>query len=327
MSLGVFNELARLAKAPWRSLLRRSDSVLTRRSTVRHLAAVPTLAPHGAVDFLFAADTGQNTRVRAGVLSAMHAVRLRTRTHFLVLGGDTFYPSGVESVHDQGWETHFRSAFAHLALPVYACLGNHDHGGNVAAQVEYSKLDSRWHMPSTYYSFRHALGSEGLVEFFVLDTQSLRVGWDSWFHREQIKWLERALACSHASWKVVVGHHPLASGGPKRLSTTLRRILLPLFARHDVGLYLSGHNHSLELLDPERGWLQVVSGAGSQSSHVPSTQHTLFRYGHGGFVRIVLGSAAAWVEFIGSDGATLSVFEWTRSAVGSQPLVEAHAAS
>jgi len=273
---------------------------------------VPAAAPGESLDFFVTGDTGHDTHQRASVVRAMLATRARARPAFLVLTGDNVYPSGVTSVDDPAWETHFVKAFGALEIPCYPCLGNHDHQGNVQAQIDYSARQPAWRFPAAWHSFRMPFA--GLeAEFFVLDTTALRLAAMNWFYTpDQIAWLEESMARSNAAWKVAIGHHPLHSGGPKSLSSKLRWQLIPPFAEHALDLYLSGHEHDLELLDPGHGWLQVVSGAGSSLDPVAPIEASLFDDSEGGFVWISLRAREAWIQFVAERG-TLGSFRVERS--------------
>jgi hypothetical protein len=74
-----------------------------------------------------------------------------------------------------------------------------------------------------------------------------------------------------APWRVVVGHHPLASnGGESREAEGAAELadmawLKEELVKHRVPLYLSGHEHNLELIEAAQGsgLLLATSGAGS----------------------------------------------------------------
>ena len=48
-----------------------------------------------------------------------------------------------------------------------------DYNGNVTAQLEYSKMSSRWKFPSLYYTQTFTLDGGHLAEFVFLDTSLL----------------------------------------------------------------------------------------------------------------------------------------------------------
>ena len=115
-------------------------------------------------------------------------------------------------------------------------LGNHDYSGNTDAQLAYTRKNKRWTMPARYYKISKALPGSA-ADFFFLDTQHLKR--DDWFGRlfsekpdEQLTWLEAELAASTARWKIVVGHHPVFSGGEHGDNDEMIRKLKPLLDRY-----------------------------------------------------------------------------------------------
>lgn len=269
---------------------------------------MPPAAPGAVLDFLVTGDSGKKTSVRHAVTTAMAEHAARVHPSFIVLTGDNFYPSGVDSVSDPAWKTHFENVFAPLGVPVHPCLGNHDHQGSVAAQIEYSSLQPLWKLPAPRHWFTHAVSPGCDAAFFFLDTQSLRTGFPALWRDEQVVWLDDALARSPASWKIVVGHHPMYSGGPKGGSSTLRHSLQRVFARRNVALYLSGHDHTLELLDPGLGWLQLVSGAGAVPDPVVATDRTLFHAVGGGFAWVSVRPDDLWIQFVQPERGAVATF-------------------
>ena len=104
----------------------------------------------------------------------------------------------------------------------YVIAGNHDHYGNVSAQVAYSKVSSRWYMPDLYYTEIISIpGTQDDVQFVFIDTiilaglthpviRSIKPKGPSDFRaaQDQLAWIETTLSQSTAKWLFVLGHYP-----------------------------------------------------------------------------------------------------------------------
>ena len=83
----------------------------------------------------------------------MGIVGQQINAKFSLAVGDNFYDSGIRTdVHDQRFQSTFEKVFVqpHLQGPdfkFHVIAGNHDHGGNVTAQIEYTKMSNRWNYP------------------------------------------------------------------------------------------------------------------------------------------------------------------------------------
>ncbi len=247
-------------------------------------------------------DTGTATPQRRRVVEQMAERARDVRLDMVILLGDNFYDSGVTSVDDQRWQTDFELPFEGtiFQVPFFPCLGNHDHRGNVQAQIDYSIGHPRWRMPAPYYTLIRPITDDISAEFFVLD--STPIAEESPSQTEQVKWLDKHLARSTARWKIVAGHHPIVSGGEHGGSVEAHRLLAPLFEKYGVDLYMSGHDHDLQLHDSAKGWLQLVSGAGAQLRTVHWLESTLFAEATPGFAWLLLTPDEMAIEIIGADG-------------------------
>ena len=258
-------------------------------------------------------DFGTGAGGQRDVAISMATKASRDSISFVLVLGDNFYESGVQSVNDEQWQSAFETMYEQpsLNVPFYAILGNHDYRTNPQAQVDYTTLSKRWKMPNRYYSFVQPIDDSTSVEIFCLDTNPLAylsVGeaktlTDTGKEMIQIHWIAERLEQSTARWRIVMGHHPLYSGGEHGDNKALQYLLEPLFTKYRVDFYVCGHDHDLELLKPIHGVTYVVSGAGSKHRDVRWRDNTQFAETNLGFVFFRVSRSETVVEFITRAGA------------------------
>lgn len=252
------------------------------------------------LSILVVGDTGKDTLQRANVIAAMRHHATWSRPDAAILLGDNFYERGVKSVDDPRFDNDFESLFdaKSFEIPFYACLGNHDVAGDADAQVQYTRRSDRWEMPNRYFRTRHVVGV-AIVDIFVLDTNLMLD--DSAVADEQLAWLRGELAASDAKFKIVVGHHPVLTGGQHDVALRIGHVLPPVFDEFGIDLYLSGHDHDLQLLESDAGWLQVVSGAGCKLRSTAWVDQTLFAEATAGFCWLLIDEKQLALSYYGTD--------------------------
>ncbi len=248
--------------------------------------SLPTLPPGPSLGVLVMGDWGTGGEGQREVAEAMASVHGNAPPDFVLTVGDNFYPDGVKGTSDSLWRTHFENMYAGSfwdSMPFQAILGNHDHSGDPDAQLAYSRVSSRWSMPARHYAFQKEIPGGGTALFIALDTEPMERRDSTAAH--QLAWADSILRGSSADWVVAAGHRPFATGGWHRPSRTLEEDLLPVLAGR-VHLYVSGHNHSLELLRLQDGSLQAVCGGGGgldNAYRVKRTDETLTSFTNGGW--------------------------------------------
>jgi predicted MPP superfamily phosphohydrolase len=262
---------------------------------------VPTFHPDvTTLRFYALGDTGTGNAGQAAVANAMVRFQAEFTAGFALLLGDNFYPRGVLSTSDHRWRDRFEEVYdpTELNLHFYAVLGNHDYRRNEKAQVAYTSEhpESRWKMPGRYYSFNHELPDGTRIEFFGIDTNTIET------EEVQLAWLIDALSQSSADWKIVFGHHVLYSNGHYGSNRKLIARLQELFIRGGVDLYLAGHEHDLQILDPVFGVSYMVSGAGSRTRKTGCGDNTVYSAGLPGFMAFEVSGDRLLAYVLLADG-------------------------
>jgi hypothetical protein len=176
--------------------------------------------------------------------------------------GDNFYDSGLPAPDDERWTAWWDDMYQPLGLTFYATLGNHDWGDpdSPAAEILRSRRSRTWRLPAPYYTF-----TAGAAQLFALDTNEVS--------EAQLLWLDEALSASRSRWRIVYGHHPIYSAGDHQDNEALIARLLPVL-RNRVDVYLAGHDHDLQHLQPDGGVHFFVSGCGGRSVRPPRPKAT-----------------------------------------------------
>ena len=260
-----------------------------------------------AFNFMVVGDWGRGGWLwQDDVAEAMGEVGAQINSRFVISTGDNFYENGVTSVVDSKWQSSFEDVYTapSLQTPWYAVLGNHDHRGNVQAQIDYTDQSDRWTMPARYYALTQPIDDSTTALFAFLDTEIFVFDNPAEVAQQQ-RWLDSTLANTEATWKIVVGHHNLyAVRAGHGNSSRMQQAIEPLLEQHKVTAYLCGHAHSLQHLKPEGSSVDyLISGAGSLAYKLEeSPEGALFAGAVPGFLAVSLTPEAMHVRFFDHGG-------------------------
>ena len=262
----------------------------------------------------------------------MSAVATELSAPFALALGDNFYNSGVRNVDDSRFQNTFEKPFKFPSLSgrdfFRVIAGNHDHNGNVSAQVAYSGVSSRWHFPSEYYSF-----TEGLVDFVMIDTVIL-AGNSHGIDNDpdvdlagdqlpgplseevadaQMQWIEQQLQASKSPYLIVAGHYPVYSICEHGPTSNLIENLLPLLEKYKVSAYFNGHDHCAQHIDTGVGVQFHTIGSAHENdpstAHASTVQQSQLKFhtgsGKGGFASVEVSNEGLVVTHRDGDGKVL----------------------
>lgn len=267
-------------------------------------ALSPPAAVAGDLHFLVMADWGGSekppytTKEEISTAGGMGRIAETLNASFALAVGDNFYSHGIKTdCTDPRFKNTFEDVFVADSLqgprfPFYVIAGNHDHGGNVTAQIAYSQRSTRWTYPSSWYSFKRELGGGASLEVVMLDSVELAGNSDvrdqhgeiiaelngdqlpgpadAVRANEQMQWFEGTLNASTATFLVVAAHFPVWSICEHGPTTMMVEKVKPLLEQYHVTAFIAGHDHCIESFE-QNG----IDYHGMGASHInnPSTGH------------------------------------------------------
>ena len=255
----------------------------------RYLSPIASAAEHESQPlFRFAAlgDVGTGNIGQLAIAEVMNDYYQQLPFELVLMAGDNIYEDGdirrVGATFSKPY--HF---LRKQEVPFYAVLGNHDvRTNNGEDQIKFSSFN----MDGRYYTF-----TKGIVQYFALDTTD-----PLW--TKQLEWLEKTLAKSNATWKIVLAHHPLYSSGLHGSDEKLITMLSPLFKRYGVQLYINGHDHNYERTEVIDGMTYLTVGAGAKTRPMFSSKWTAYSAARLSFATIDVYPQQLVIQGIGKNG-------------------------
>ena len=279
---------------------------------------------------IMAGDWGyENTKAQMAVARAMGTYTQQHALHpeaLLMLGDNWYGPldGGVESLR---WKTSFEDAYPASVFPgpVYAIPGNHDYQvmpeSKLAAELAYAKRPgTRWTMPSLWYRVELP-ATNPIITLIALDSnvphaKPLKLPdftLTQAQHEEQVAWLDAELSKPlKTPFLVVMGHHPIYSNGVHGDHPVLIKDWEPLLRKHNVHLYLAGHDHDLQHLEfanhPTSFFMSGGGGADLYRLTIESTERGPYAQKVYGFSHLEMTSDLLTLRHLNEKGQVVHAF-------------------
>jgi tartrate-resistant acid phosphatase type 5 len=276
----------------------------------------------GKFNFIVMGDWGRNgADHQKEVAAQMGKSATAIKSQFVIAVGDNFYPSGVISEMDPLFHYSFENIYTDFSLQWdwYVILGNHDYKSNPDAQVKYSQISRRWKMPARYYSKKIAFNgnpNEQLLIAFIDTNPLIPQFYSNSEYGPNVKtqdstaqkqWLEQVLGDSapEIKWKIVVGHHPMYTGGGRTEgydTRVIRSTLKPILDKYAVDAYVSGHEHSLQHIKPAGKTHHFISGSASEKTPVKMIDDAKMVASEYGFMVFSIDGKQLWMQTVDYNG-------------------------
>jgi tartrate-resistant acid phosphatase type 5 len=201
---------------------------------------------------------------------------------FVVSLGDNFYDYGVNSVNDKKWKNIWYDNFIE-PNPIIkyiwwmSVLGNKDYFSGiegVESQIKQTfNKDNNWYMPDYnygYYNFESQsyhlfIDTCRLYPDLYPETKELYTKLNVIKFINEIEGHLKSAKTLQCKFILVYGHYHIFSNGHYQNYDTLKDLLCPLFDKYEVDFYISGHEHSFQVLKYHKTYF-IINGAGSASA-------------------------------------------------------------
>jgi len=321
------------------------ESFRNQASTPSHMS----MAKSDAMSFLVIGDWGGRSEHEvtdaaqiAGAAGMAKVADQLGGVDFVVSVGDHFYEGGIKGdAHDKRFKETFEDVYhqQELQVPWYVVAGNHDHSGNIQAQIDYSNVSDRWNYPHLWHTFTKSVtidGEEITSQFVALDLVVM-MGmhdddqavpgphyWDMEPHPmqahadKQFKWFDQVMNESTADYLWVYGHYPMYNAdGPH---DSLVRNIGEQMTKYKASGYFSGHEHTMfQLSSKDGGIAYICQGAGSRGVHKkqppakPFAGGVKWDWGHtkqdksaeSGFTSVLVGKSKSTLRYHNEKGDIL----------------------
>lgn len=232
--------------------------------------AVPVPKSELLLRFAVMADTGTGSKHQYAVGRAMGEYHQQYPFNTVLMAGDNIYTNGESSKITKNFENPYQDLLDR-GVNFYATLGNHDIRADKIGQNNIKE-----NFQVTYPEFnmegrRYYARKDGKVRFFALETSSLVNSKDP-DRAAQLAWLDRELGASKAKWNIVYGHHNIYSAGHYGINQLMVRDVTPILKKHNVKLFINGHDHNYQRSNPIDGTTYLVCGGGGAGLYPVTSQ-------------------------------------------------------
>jgi hypothetical protein len=179
--------------------------------------------------------------------------RFGIRQDFVCLLGGNFYPSGIDlslGFTDPMFGLFSNVLAKNLSTVFVATLGNHDHyrPHSIVYQHNCSSIDSRWLMGGLLSGvLARPFGDPPIRSMCVWQTDSIQ------FTRWHMRQLDEQIAktIDTCRWTIMMSHYPVFTFGHYKFDRSIDKFrdkIFPLLQKYKIHVYLSGHEHSAQLI-------------------------------------------------------------------------------